>query len=152
MNIIRGKTQQVVANTFIQVEIDTNLTADGKAAWRILGLHAYFSGLYSQPAADIREDLILSTRATTVTTMDEPEELARCSLSIANTGGVAVAYPLIPHQSAIILGDRLTVQPKLYMGLFSIGDTAAPDVFWILEYEVIKLTDLEVLRLLVAGG
>jgi hypothetical protein len=152
MSIIRGKVLQPTANTFTQVAIDTNLTSDGKSAWKITGLHAFFSGLYSQPAADIREDLILSTRITTVTTMDEPEEIARCSISIGNTGGVAVSYPLVPHQSAIILGERLTVQPNLYVGLSTVGDTAAADCFFILEYEVIKLSDIDVLRLLVAGG
>lgn len=152
MAIVRGLTTQAVANTFIQVAIDTNLTSDGKAAWAIRRFRAFFSGFYVQPAADMIAEAILSTQITTVTTMIDPEELARCSVAVANTAGVAVAFPLDLHQEAIILGERLTVQPTLYVGHSSAGLTTVGSVYWELEYDVIKLTDLEVLRLLVAGG
>lgn len=151
MGIIRGSTTQSGVDTFTQTAIDTNLDADGRTGWNILGVEAYYSNGETVAAADSDVSLILSTRATTVTTFDESEEIARINWAVANTGGVAVAYPLELIKRSVVF-PRLTVQPTIYVGVSSTLSGIANIVFWHVEYELVKLSDIEVLRLLVGGA
>lgn len=89
----RGIVTQGGADTFTAGTIETNLTADGKAGWEIVAFSAYYSNGEVGAAADADVNCILAVQAT-VTTFDQDEEIYRLNWSVANTAGVAVAYPL----------------------------------------------------------
>lgn len=152
MPILRVKVTQGGADTFTQVAIDTNLTADGKSAWQFTRLTAFWENGYTAAAADQTISAILSTQVTTVTTPVDAEEIARVNWSIANTAGVAVAYPLDLIKEVSIPTDRITVQPIVYASVSSVTTGLANVVYFELEYEVVKLSDIEVLRLLLGGA
>jgi len=152
MSILRGVTTQTGADAFTQAIIDTNLTADGKAGWSIKSFRAFFPNFYALAAVDMTVNAILSTQVTTVTTMNQAAEIARVNWAVANTAGVAVAYPVDLIKQDILIEDRLTVQPLLYVAVSSAGSGGTNVIYWAIEYEIIKLTDVETLRLLVGGA
>jgi hypothetical protein len=152
MSILRGVTTQSGADTFTQTAIDTNLTADGKAGWEVVSFRAFWPGMYALAAADMTLSAILATQVTTVTTLNLAAEIARVNWAIANTAGVAVAFPVEQTKTDILIETRITAQPLLYVGISSATTGAANVVYWELEYNVIKLSDVETLRLLVGGA
>lgn len=152
MSLLRGVTTQSAADTFTQSAIDTNLTADGKAGWEIISFRAFWPGFYLLAAADMTLSAILATQSTTVTTMNQAAEIARVNWAIANTAGVAVAFPVDQTKTDLMVEPRVTAQPLLYVGISSATTGAANVVYWELEYNIVKLSDVETLRLLVGGA
>lgn len=148
---IKGVVVQGGADTFTSDTIDTNMTVDGRVGWEITRFKAYWSNGYSLDAVDSTVNALLSTQST-ITTMDQDEELARINFSVANTAGIAVAYPVDILKEAIIFGSRITVQPTLYVHAASAGSGQANALYYEIEYELVKLTDLEVMRLLIGGA
>ena len=152
MSILRGVTTQTGADTFTQTAIDTNLTADGKAGWEIVRMRAFWAGMYALAAADMTLSAILSTQITTVTTLNQAAEIARVNWAIANTAGVAVAFPVEQIKQDDLIETRVTAQPLLYLGVSSATTGAANVIYWEIEYNIVKLSDVETLRLLVGGA
>lgn len=150
--ILRGKVTQTGADTFTQLAVDTNLTADGKSAWLITKLTAFWENGYTAAAADQKLSAIVSTKKTTVTTPDEATELARVAWGVANTAGVAVAYPVEMQRVVVPPIDRITAQPLIYLSVDSTTTGIANVIYFTVEYEIVKLSDIEVLRLLVGGA
>lgn len=152
MPILRLKVTQGGADTFTQTTINTDLTADGKSAWQFTKMKAFWENGYTAAATDQTISAILSTQATTVTVPTDPEEIARVTWAIANTAGVAVAYPVELIKQVDVPMDRITVQPTVYVSVSSTTTGLTNVVYFELEYEVVKLSDIEVLRLLVGGS
>lgn len=151
MSIVRGTLIQSAANTFTQATIDTNISIDGKFGWEITGFKVYASTLYTEvTTADYELEALLATQATTVTTMNQAEEIARVEWA-NNFSTAAVAYPVEPIKMALMLESRATVQPQIYVGINSTGLTAAARIYYEISYDIIKLSELEVMRLLVGG-
>jgi hypothetical protein len=146
----RGLSTQGGADTFVATSIDTNLTADGKAGWEIVAFSAYFTNGETGAAADSDVNAILATQAT-VTTFEQDEEIYRINWSVANTAGVAVAYPVQLVKREILVEPRLTVQPTIYVQVSSSASGLTCAVAWEFHYNIVKLTDIEVLRLLQGG-
>lgn len=151
MGIIRKKVTQGGADTFTAVAIDTNLTPDGKIGWLIKSIKCFWENGYLGVATDSTISAILATQAT-VTTPDDNEELARVNWAIANTAGVAVAFPMHLQKTEFAADDRITVQPTLYVQISSATTGLTNVVYFEIEYEAVKMTELEVLRLLVGGA
>jgi len=153
MGLIKGLLTQGGADTLTQNTITTDLSVDGKSGWIITKLIAYWSNGHTAAAADMELELILSTQATTATTFNQSEEIARVEWAISNTAGVAVTYPFEPIKEAVFIpSDRVTVQPVLYVTGKSATTGLTNTVYYAIEYEVIKLTDNELLRLAVGGA
>jgi hypothetical protein len=146
----RGLTTQGGADTFVASSIDTNLTADGKAGWEIVAVSAYYTNGETAAAADSDVNLILAVQAT-VTSFEQDEEIYRLNWSVANTAGVAVAYPVPLIKRELLIEPRLTVQPLLYVQVSSTLSGLANAIAWEIHYNIVKLTDIEVLRLLQGG-
>lgn len=146
----RGLSTQGGADTFVATSIDTNLTADGKSGWEIIALSAYYTNGETAAAADSDVSIILATQAT-VTTFDQDEEIYRLNWAVANTAGVAVAYPVPLIKRELLILPRVTVQPTLYVQVSSTLSGLANAIAWEVHYNIVKLTDLEVLRLLQGG-
>lgn len=149
--IIKGVVTQGGADTFTAFQILTGLTVDGKAGWQINAFRAHWLLGYTAPAADNICNCVLSTLAT-ITTPNLEDEIARCSWGVQNTAGVAVAMLFEPQKNAVMLEPRVTAQTDLYIHASSAGTTLANVLYWEIDYDIVKLSDIEVLRLMVAGA
>jgi hypothetical protein len=154
MATLRGVVVLPAAGTFTQVTIDTNIATDSTSGWEITGFRAVLksrdaSGVEVLESNDI--DCILATRATTITTPDETEEIARVCWALGF--GTAVGATSIEEQkTAPMLETRLTVQPNIYVGVFcstTIGSIT--DIYYEISYVTTKLNNNELLRLLIGG-
>ena len=148
---IKGVVTQGGNDTFTAGTIDTGLTADGKVGWEITGFKAFWSNGYTAAAADAIANAVLATIAT-VTTFDSDDEIARVSWGVQNTAGVAVAMTFDPIKVADFAETRVTVQPNIYVHAASTTTGITGVIYYEVDYEVVKLTDLEVMRLLVGGA
>jgi hypothetical protein len=149
--IIKKLVTQGGADTFVATAIQTGLTADGKAGWQLQHVSAQWVDGASIAAADYTLSAKVATIATT-TGFDSQDELARVMWGAQNTAGVAVAFQFEPIKAELIFEPRVTVQPILYLQVESAGTANANDVVFVITYELIKLSDLEVMRLLVGGA
>lgn len=149
--IYKGVITQTGADTFTAATILTGITVDGKAGWEITGFKAFWSNGYTAAAADNIANCVLSTVAT-VTTPNLDSEIARASWSVQNTAGVAVAFGFQPTIKSDLTEPRLTAQPDLYIHA-NTTTTGLVNVFYYeISYNIIKLSDIEVLRLMVGGA
>jgi len=154
MAIKKGVVVLPAAGTFTQDVFDTNISADSKFGYAITGFSAYMRSRDATgvevPESNLIE-CILSTQVTTITTPDNDEEIARVGwvLAFSTAAGFAV---LKPNGVADLLEPRLTVQPNLYIGVKgSVTVGAITDIYYQVSYDIVKLTDIELLRLLVGG-
>lgn len=131
---------------------ETGLTADGKTGLSILGFHAYWADGQAVAAADWKLSAIINTTGASSTTPASDDELARVEWALQNTGGVAVAVPLEPNKSFVLPEERITVQPEIFLCVESASTGQANDVIFVVQYELVKLSDVEVLRLLAGGA
>lgn len=138
-------------DTFTTAQISTGLTVDGKAGWSIVAIEAYWSDGAAVAAGDWYLNAKLATVSTSTSFVDD-DEIARLDWGMQNTGGVAVAVPFEPFRGLSLAEPRVTVQPILYVGVESSGTSQANDVIFRVYYDIVKLSDLEVLRLLAGGG
>lgn len=139
------------ADTFTSVGIDTGLTADGKAGWSINRIRAFWVDGSTVAAADWQMSAILATIAT-ATAFGDDDEIDRVSWGLQNTGGVAVGISYEPVKEHILFAPRVTVQPIVYVAVASSATAIANDVIIEFDYDIVKLSDLEVLRLLAGGA
>jgi len=148
---IRQLVTQSGNDTSTHVAIDTNLTVDGKAGWQINSAIAYWVDGNTVPAADWKLDAVMNTIGS-VSTFDSDDEIFRIGWGVQNTAGVAVATAYEPMKTAQFGEPRVTVQPILYLGVYSTATAQANDIVFIVQYDIVKLTDIEVLRLLAGGA
>lgn len=139
------------ADTFTNGIIETGLTADGKSGWSIKAIEMFWQDGYSVPAGDWTLDAKVTT-VVTDTLFGDDDEIGRWSWACQNTGGVAVALPLEQIGQLILIEPRVTVQPVIYCQVKSGATTQANDVVFVIYYDIVKLTDIEVLRLLAGGA
>jgi len=151
MPSIKGSITQGGADTTAALTIETNITADGKSGWEIFGLEVYWVNGESVAAADWEISGVLQTILATpaYTSVDEIE---RVSWGLQNTGGVAVAVPYEPIKKIIFTEPRITVQPLIYFYALSTLTGQANQLQFRVFYNTVKLSDLEVLRLLAGGA
>jgi len=151
MAVLKKLVTQGGADTFTAVAIDTNLTVDGKAGWSISAIEAYWVDGAAVAAGDWSIHAKLATIATSTSFVDD-DEIARVDWGLQNTGGVAVSVPYEPFRGISLPEPRVTVQPIIYVQVESSGTAQANDVIFRVYYDIVKLTDLEVLRLLAGGA
>jgi len=147
----KGVIIQTGADTFTAQAVDTNLTADGKSGWQILSVAAYWANGETAAAADHDMNLVLAT-ISTVTSFESMDEIARINWAMQNTGGVAVAVALNLVKDRVLFNPRITVQPIIYIQAQSTLTGLTNAIAWEINYEIVKLTDLEVLKLLQGGA
>lgn len=154
MAIEKGVVVLPAAGTFTQAVFDTNITAESKYGLEITGFKAY---MRSRDATGIEVpesnliECILATQITTITTPDETEEIARVGWGLRFSTAASMAETE-PEKVAFMLEPRLTVQPTLYIGVKgSVTIGAITDIYYEISYSIVKLSDIELLRLLVGG-
>lgn len=151
MSVIKHLVTQSASDTFTTVTLETGITAAGKFGWQINAIEAFWADGAAAAAGDWSLNAKLATVSTS-TNFQDTDEIARLSWGLQNTGGVAVAVPYDPYKGFGLLEPRITVQPELYIGVESSGTNQANDVVFRVYYEIVKLSDLEVLRLLQGGA
>lgn len=151
MPSIRKLVTQSGNDTFTAVAIPTSIVVDGKVGWSINGIRAYWVDGAAVAAADYSMDALLLTDGVTHTFVDD-EWIDSVNWGLQNTAGVAVAVNYEPMKEHFLGEPRVTVQPNIYAAVKSAGTAQANDVIIELFYEIVKLTDLEVLRLLAGGA
>jgi hypothetical protein len=149
--ILKGLVTQTGADTYTSSQLLTGLTVDGKSGWEITGFKAYFANGYTAAATDAIMSLSLATIATATTPASE-NEIARIAWAVQNTAGVAVAFNFEPAKKADMTESRITVQSDLYINCASTTTGLACNVYYEIAFNIIKLSDIEVLRLAVGGA
>lgn len=139
------------ADTSASVSIDTGLTVDGKIGIEIYGIEVLWVNGESAAAGDIEVTGGLTT-TTSAPSFISADEICRVEWGLQNTGGVAVAVPFEPLKQLILIEPRVTVQPLLYFWAVSANTGQANNLQARVYYNTVKLTDLEVMRLLVGGS
>ena len=154
MAVIKGLVALPALGTLTQTLVDTNISADSRYGWQIEG----FKGTYlSENATGVetpeafRIDLTLSTKATVITTPDDEDEIARVDWDLFYSAAGMASIGLA--KQAVVLEPRLTVQPILYVtGYCPVGLASVSNLYFEISYSVVKLTDVELLRLLIGGA
>jgi len=149
---VKQLVTQTGNDTATAIAIETALTADGKSGWQINGIEVYWVDGNTVPAADWKIDAILNTLGSGQTTVASDDEIARVSWGLQNTAGVAVAVPYEPMKQNFLVEPRVTVQPYLYASVESASTSQANDMIFVIYYDIVKLSDIEVLRLLAGGA
>lgn len=124
---------------------------DGKSAYNIKSLQAYWADSQSVNAGDWKLDAVVQAQSTVATFIDD-EWIVNCSWAAQNTAGVAVLIPVEPMKQEFVPEERLTVQTAIYCAISSTGTTQANDVIFRVQYEIIKISELDYLRLLAGGA
>jgi len=146
IGLTQGSADSASAGT-----ISTDLTADGKSGWSVFALEAYY--VNGEGAASADWEVIAALQTVNVgANFGSADEIARLGWGVQNTGGVAVAIPYEPVKRNVLLEPRVTVQPQLIFRLESTNTGQANNVVIAVYYDIVKLTDLEVLRLLAGGA
>jgi len=151
--ILKGVTTSsgVGANTTVTT-IQTGLTLSGKVGWSITRFAAFYSNLYLQVPVDMEHDVYLQS-INTLTTPDSDDVIARASFCTQVTGAVDAGFQSFPDVEIVLFEPRLTVQDQLFvLSRCVVGSSTAPVMYWELNYEVEKLSELEYMRLLVGGA
>jgi len=146
-----GVTTQTGADTTTSTTIDTGVTIDSKLGIEITAMEVVIPGLTAAPAGDFRVDFILATTTGQVL-FNSADNIDQISWGVQNTAGVAVALDFEPKKLLVLPEPRLTVQPLLYATLYSTGTTLTNVAYWRIFYDQVKLTDLELMRLLIGGS
>ncbi len=139
------------ADTATRVQVLTGLTADGKSGWQINRIEAFWKDGLTVAAADHVVNAVVST-VDADTEFGDDDEIARISWGLQNTAGVAVAVAFDPQKATDLFEPRITVQPSIYLGVQSTTSGIANDVIIAVYYEIVKLSDIEILRLLAGGA
>lgn len=146
-----GSIGQAGADTFTTASIDTGITIDSKSGLSIVAVEAYWENAEAVAAADWELNVVVSTTSSSPL-FYSADEIARVSWGMQNTAGVAVAIGYEPVKSLTLIEPRLTVQPIIYMGCLSTLTGQANTIRFRLYYEVVKLSEMELMRLLVGGA
>lgn len=149
--IMKGQMTQTGVDTYTSLQVLTGLTVDGKSGWEITGFKVYFANGYQAAATDAIMSTSLATVATATTPASE-NEIARVAWAVQNTAGVAVAFNFEPSKKADLTEPRVTVQSDLYVNCASTTTGLTCNLFYEIAFNIVKLTDLEVLRLAVGGA
>jgi hypothetical protein len=151
MACYQGVLTQGGADTFTAATIPTGLTVDGKAGWSISGIEVFWSNGYTAAAADALAFGVLATVATT-TLFNSLDEIARVGWGVQNTAGVAVAMSFDPIRRVFLSENRLTVQPNVYFHCNTLTTGLTNVMYYKIYYDIVKLTDMEVIRLFAGGA
>jgi hypothetical protein len=152
MSQYKATVTQSGINVLTSVPILTGLTVDGKSGWNIKRVRFNFVGPNAvSPVVDTGIILQLNTEIGDQAFTDN-DSIVHETISISGVAASTSAFNLPDPRVWISDIGRVTVQPILYLTLVSNGLIAAGVVNVEIEYEIIRLTDLEVMRLLQGGA
>jgi hypothetical protein len=124
---------------------------DGKSAYQIERVDCYWADAHTAPAADWLLNVGIQVEDAALTLLDD-ELIVQAGWAMQNTAGVAVAVAVNPYLTFESGMPRLTVQPYVYARVSSSATAQANDVYFTMYYSIVKLSELEYLRLLAGGA
>jgi len=153
MSYIKKSLAQTGANATTELAIPTLLTVDGKAGWSILGMDIYVSGLGAavNAVADGQCLIELNTEATPQS-YDDPDNIIFHQFQFSGITASTTALQVFGGEQVRLILPRLTVQPTLYLNISSSGLLTAVTANIQIVYEIVKLSDIEVMRLMQGGA
>lgn len=139
-------------DTSTRVEIDTDLAVDGRAGWQIRGIRVLWEDCVSVAAADWFLSFVLTTTNADPSYAAWDDVIAGVYWGLQNTAAVAVAVPVEPVKTHMLDEPRVIAADTIYAGIISTATGATNQGIIEVFYDIVKLSDLEVLRLRAAGS
>jgi len=126
---------------------------DGKSGYEFRAIEVYWKNVESAAAADYEVYVAVQKVSGALgERIGIDDWIVGVSWAQQNTGGVAVAVNTEPYKSQVLISPITTVSPDLQLVIVS-GATAQTNQFGVIvHYDLVKLSELEYLRLLAAGG
>jgi len=153
MSSIKKSMLQTGVNVTTELAIPTLLTVDGKSGWNILGMNLILSGLGPAvvPTTDAQALVELNTEAG-VQNFDDPDNIIFHQFQFSGIAASTSGYQVFNTVQHTLILPRLTVQPNLYLNLSTSGLAQVLTVNVEIVYETVRLTDVEVMRLMQGGA
>jgi hypothetical protein len=153
MSMIKLEVTQTVLNTPATGIIPTGLTVDGRSGWNIQGIKLLFENASAcvTQVAKCTANIQLNTEAGSQGFTDN-DSITFMSYQFQGIAASTSAHQIFPVQQEDLIIPRTTVQPNLFVFLNTTGMVATASFGIVVFYEIIKLTDLEVMRLMQGGA
>jgi hypothetical protein len=153
MPSVKNFVIQATPNADAEVAIPTLLTVDGKSGWMITGVKFSVTNLAQAtiPTADCSAIMELNTEIGSQSAVDN-DSVAIEYIAVSGIAASVSAFQLQTTYNAVLPSGRLTVQPNLYLHVKSLGFLSGLAIVAEVFYEIVKLTDMEVMRLLQGGA
>lgn len=152
MLVKRITALQPSADGQVTVAIPTGLTVDARLGWSIVRIEATWVNISSTSFVVSNVlNVQLNTEATTQVYTD-PDLVEWIRFTVKGTTAAVVGQQVQGFVARDLFVPRLTVEPNLFVDIVSTGTGQANNVHFALFYEQVKLTDLEVMRLLQGGA
>jgi hypothetical protein len=153
MSSFKQTVSQAIVNTAVEKVIDTGLTVDGKAGWNIQGVRFLWHNAMQSvvPTADCFLTIQVNTETGDQEFMDK-DSVFTTTMGVSGIAASVSAMWVQPEFQQALIIPRTTVQPSLYLRLSSNALAVQASVHIEIYYEVVKLSDLEVMRLMQGGA
>jgi hypothetical protein len=153
MSSIKTSIVQSTLNSTVEITLPTGLTVDGKAGWNIQGVRFLWANAAQcvTPVADCMLFIQLNTETGNQQFTDKDNII----YGIMASSGIAAStssFWVDGNYQQVLPVPRLTVQPALFLNVSSIGLIINASIYAEVFYDVVKLTDLEVMRLSQGGA
>lgn len=126
---------------------------DGKSGYEFTAIEVYWKNGRFAPATDWEIYVAVQKQAAALTERISDEDwIMGASWSLQNTAGVAVVAPVELQKQQMLIEPIITVSQSLNIVCFSTATAQANAASLVVHYNVVKLSELEYLRLLAAGG
>lgn len=150
---IKKLLTQTAVNTSLEVAVPTLLTVDGRQGWNLTGFRWNYNNLQNAVASTANAYSILQVNTETgLQTFDDPDNVFYINYLFHGVAASTSAMQIMGSGVQELPEPRTTVQPELYFRLETSGMTIPVTVGVELTYEIVKLTDMEVMRLLQGGA
>lgn len=153
MSSIKQTLVQTASNATTSVEIATGLTVDGKAGWSITGMRFSLPNLSAGHVATVDCNVFIQVNTETGNQVfvDKDSIFNQC-LQFSGIAASTTSLQVFGDGTVVLPLPRVTVQPTIYLTVISNGMAVPLQADIELYYEIVKLSDLEVMRLLQGGA
>lgn len=148
--VIRGSVTQSGNDTFTAEEIPMP-ALDGKSGYSIEALLIKSTGLIAGAAADWFLEGVVQT-VDTATTLDQDEHIISATWGQAYQGAAGSGSIFLPYIEHVLYDPRITVQPELFFAVNSSATGLSNEIEYVLYFDIVKLSEIEYLRLLSGGS
>jgi len=144
---------QSTMNTPAELLIPTNLTVDGRTGWSIIGMRYSVQPLHNAVPATANSNVFIELNTETGNQLfTDNDSILYEVLQFTGVAASTTARQIFGNTERRLVEPRITVQPNLYLYLTSSGLTAPVTAYVEVIYDIVKLSDIEVLRLMQGGA
>lgn len=149
MTIIKQQLVQTGTNVTTELAIPTNIVVNGRTGWSITNFRVTIISILS--AAVGQELKVQLNTETGVQNFVDKDLISQVIFRVNGTAAGTGVLTVMPVLSVPLLENRLTVEPNLIVNVSSVGLLAVATIGVEIVYDIVKLTDLEVMTLLQGG-